>query len=85
MSNSLNLIGSLAQERHAERYGSSLARSSKATGSQQADTRTHTHATAKAHSRETTRRRAGWLLIGLGLRLVSSGPGREPVNGRPAG
>ena len=73
MSNSLNLTASLARDRHAERYRS--ARS----GSHQSG-----WALPETHALETTRRRAGWLLVGLGLRLISSGPSRGDVAARRA-
>ena len=73
MSNSLNLTASLAQDRHAERYRS--ARS----GSHQRGL-----VIPRKQTLETTRRRAGWLLVDLGLRLISSGPHRGDVAARRA-
>jgi len=65
MSSSLNLIESAAQDRHAERY----RRSQRGRDGSRAITETRPF--------ESTRRRAGWLLVGLGLRLISSGPSRH--------
>lgn len=62
MSSSINLIGSLAQDRHADRYRE-LRRSHYDGGL----------AISSARGLETTRTRAGWLLVGLGLRLVAPG------------
>ena len=58
MSNSLNLIGSLANDRHAERY----------------DHASHARLTlTETRALESTRHRAGWLLVGLGMRLIAGG------------
>lgn len=65
MSSSLNLTESLAQDRHANRYRT--RRTAGAEAQTSVETRTL----------ETTRRRAGWLLVGLGLRLISSAPPRD--------
>lgn len=62
MSSSLNLIESAARDRHAERY-----RGTRRSGGAAAQASRGTRAL------ESTRRRAGWLLVGLGLRLISSG------------
>lgn len=56
-----SLIESLAQTRHAERYTGSPAGAAP-----QRDASTNMH---------STRSRAGWLLVGLGLRLAL--PGRQ--------
>lgn len=73
MSNSLNLTASLAQDRHAERYGAPVR-----------PDRYVTQATYRPAlgpwALQTTRRRAGWLLVGLGLRLVA-GRGRAAAHG----
>lgn len=53
-----NMIESLAQTRHTERYGG--ARGGEVRGETQGRLR-------------RTRTRAGWLLVGLGLRLVMPG------------
>ena len=58
MSNSLNLIESVAHDRHSERYRRQQRGK---------------HTSPEARAIETTRRRAGWLLVGLGLRLVTGG------------
>lgn len=65
------LIGSLAQDRHAARYG----------GSHHGAHTQNGHVVSGTRALETTRRRAGWLLVGLGLRLISSGPagGESPA------
>ena len=83
-----NLIDSLAQDRHAARYRSATHRSPattrRTTAVIAATTTTAAPATATAtatsdslnaatSSPESTRSRAGWLLIGLGLRLVMRG------------
>ncbi len=65
MSSSLNLMESAAQDRHAERY----RRAHRGYASKAAPDRTG----AEVRVFETARRRAGWLLVGLGLRLISSG------------
>ena len=67
------LIGSLAQDRHAARYRDARQL--------QQDKRL-----IPGPSRlETTRRRAGWLLVDLGLRLISSGRHAARVSGHTAG
>jgi hypothetical protein len=54
------LIESLAQDRHAERYaGSRHPR--------------HANADGDVASHQSPRTRAGWLLVGLGLRLALPG------------
>ena len=58
-----NMIESLAQNRHAERYAAAQGRVAR---------RERAGASGALHS---TRARAGWLLVGLGLRLAL--PGRE--------
>ena len=65
MPNSLNLIESLAQDRHAERYHGSREAQDGASTTRRTD--------AEGRTLETTKRRAGWLLVGLGLRLVAGG------------
>ena len=60
-----SLIESLAQTRHAERYAGSPADNA---GSQ------------AVASTQSTRSRAGWLLVGLGLRLAL--PGRRGAGHR---
>jgi hypothetical protein len=54
-----HLIGSLAQDRHAARYSGSHSGA-------------HEGGHGSSENRETARRRVGWLLVGLGLRLISS-------------
>jgi hypothetical protein len=61
-----NLIESLAEDRHAARYRT-------ATHTSLATTSSSLNADADASSLQSTRSRAGWLLIGLGLRLVMRG------------
>lgn len=57
-----NLIENLAQERHAERYGDSRRRGDSGT-----------RIRVEKGPLAATRNRAGWLLVGLGLRLVMRG------------
>jgi hypothetical protein len=61
MSSSNSLIASLAQDRHAERYRS-VNRG-----------RDRGWVVSEARALESTRTRAGWLLVGIGLRLVAPG------------
>ena len=77
-----NLIDSLAQDRHAARYRSATHRSPATTRRTTAVIAATTAATATAtsdslnaatSSPESTRSRAGWLLVGLGLRLIMRG------------
>lgn len=56
MSHAHNLIESLAQDRQAERYRHA---------------RPVMGRSSRARTLETTRRRAGWWLVGLGLRRVA--------------
>jgi hypothetical protein len=67
-----NLIDSLAQDRHAARYRSATHSSPAATAATAA-TATSDSLNAERSSPQSTRSRAGWLLIGLGLRLVMRG------------
>lgn len=71
MSNSLHLTESLAHDRHAERY-----RHSRHTPLDSAAA-----LTSESRATETTRHRAGWLLVGVGLRLVT---GRRDAPARRA-
>ena len=73
MSSPINLTASLAQDRHAERYRNARSGS-----------HSNGWAIPETHALETTRRRAGWLLVGLGLRLISSGRHRDDVAARRA-
>ena len=77
-----NLIDSLAQDRHVARYRSATHRSPATTRRTTAVIAATAAATATApsdslnaatSSPQSTRSRAGWLLIGLGLRLVMRG------------
>ena len=61
MSSSHNLIESAARDRHAQRYRQPRA------------IRDGSVVITETRALETTRRRAGWLLVGLGLRLVVGG------------
>jgi hypothetical protein len=63
-----HLIESLAQDRHAARYRTATQASLAA-----ATTTTSDSLNMAAPSPQSTRSRAGWLLIGLGLRLVMRG------------
>jgi hypothetical protein len=63
MSSPHNLLASVAQERHAERYRHPHAATDGAAGAG--------HTAARPRAVEATRRRAGWMLIGLGLRLIT--------------
>lgn len=63
------LIESLAQDHHAQRYHRpQTTQTTQTTQTKRADV-----ARAYAPARETTRSRAGWLLVGLGLRLALPG------------
>ncbi len=79
MSHSLNLIEGLAQDRHAERYPDART-GGRAWISGRAGTRAKHRASFEARALEAARYRAGWLLVGLGLRLVAGGGagGRSP-------
>ena len=92
MSNSLNLIESLAQDRHAKRYSEprqvpAVADTAAAgcathlsdTNAARRTTRTPLAAPPSRRTLETTRRRAGWLLVGLGLRLVAPARATTPA------
>jgi hypothetical protein len=63
-----NLIESLAQDRNAARYRSATHTSPATTAATARDS-----LNAESSSSQSTRSRAGWLLIGLGLRLVTRG------------
>jgi hypothetical protein len=75
MSSSLNLTESLAQERHAERYQRAPR------GRRQRGRR---ETASETRALESTRARAGWLLVGLGLRLISSGRAGSGPAGKAA-
>jgi hypothetical protein len=62
-----HLIESLAQDRHAARYRTATQ------ASLAAATTTTSDSLNIAAPSQSTRSRAGWLLIGLGLRLVMRG------------
>jgi hypothetical protein len=93
MPSSLNLMESAAQDRHAERYRRTRRTygGTAAPGRSSAEVRANAEVRPSARVRtgaevrplETARRRAGWLLVDLGLRLISSGrPGaRRPHGG----
>ena len=70
-----NLIDSLAQDRHVARYRSATHRSPATTRATAAATAATTSDSLNAEKSppQSTRSRAGWLLIGLGLRLVMRG------------
>ncbi len=63
MSNSPKLIESLARERHGERYRAAAPAPRAAAASPRLRRR--------RPALEMTRHRAGWLLVGLGLRLLA--------------
>lgn len=75
MSNSHNLIESLARDRHAERYGAARRAPLAA-----AARRTAARRTAARDRIGAARKRAGWLLVDLGLRLLA-GRGDAPAPG----
>ena len=62
-----HLIESLAQDRHAARYRTATQTSVAASAT------TSNSLKMAAPAPQSTRSRAGWLLIGLGLRLVMRG------------
>ena len=62
-----NLIESLAQERHAGRYRTATRASLTAPAT------TSNSLKMAAPAPQSTRSRAGWLLVGLGLRLIMRG------------
>ena len=73
------LIDSLAHDRHAARYARAPreaaphARAASQTAARASLTAADSGVDADGSSLQSTRSRAGWLLIGLGLRLVMRG------------
>ena len=75
-----NLIDSLAQDRHAARYRSATHTPlATTTTTAMATTTTSDSLNAERSSLQSTRSRAGWLLIGLGLRLLMRGAIHPPT------
>jgi hypothetical protein len=67
-----NLIESLSHDRHTARY-QAATRASLDTRCGDSSSLEHARDNTTANKSESTRSRAGWLLIGLGLRLVTRG------------
>ena len=77
MSSSHNLLASVARERHAERYRQSRAGHPGAAAADQPASR--------PGAVGATRRRAGWWLVGLGLRLIAGDHGAAAQRARLIG